>query len=101
MWPIQPSVCTQGRKNMRTPLKHKSWRSVTGFAACFLLSACTTAGWQAWLYDIGDQYAWQRSGSLQRDAQARAALCADAEHPDRTNYKDYAAARTQTGTTGQ
>ncbi len=64
-------------------------------AAGTLLSGCSTAPWQQWLYDIGDNYACQQAGAHQRTAEARASQCADAQHPDRRRYEDYQAARSE------
>jgi hypothetical protein len=91
----------RSRKKNDTQLTWQSWRLALVIVACSMLSACTTASWQRLFYDIGDQYACQRSGSLQRDAQARAAQCTDANHPDRTRFEDYEAARATTGTAGK
>ncbi len=63
---------------------------------CWCLGACTTAAWQQLFYDVGDNYACQQAGAHQRDAQARASQCADSQHPDRSRYQDYQAARAKT-----
>jgi hypothetical protein len=60
---------------------------------CVSLSACTTAPWQQWFYDVGDNLACQQGGAHQRDAEARASQCADPQHPDRSRYQDYKTAR--------
>ncbi len=98
MQPIGLKRRIAGRKDVDVQTTHKIARVSAMFFACGMFSACTTAGWQRWFYDIGDQYACQRSGAHQRDAQARAAQCAVANHPDRTRFEDYQAAREQTAT---
>jgi len=60
------------------------------------LGGCSTASWQQLFYDVGDNYACQQAGAHQRDAQARASQCADSQHPDRSRYQDYQAARAKT-----
>ena len=62
---------------------------------CWCLGACTTAAWQQLLYDAGDNYACQQAGANQPDAAARASQCGDSQHPHRSRYKDYEAARKQ------
>lgn len=62
---------------------------------CWCLAACTTAAWQQLLYEAGDNYACQQAGANQPDAAARPSQCGDSQHPDRSRYKDYEAARKQ------
>ena len=59
------------------------------------LAACSTAPWQQLLYDAGDNYACQQAGANRDDAEARASQCGDSQHPDRSRYQDYEAARKQ------
>ncbi|MCB1746257.1 MAG: hypothetical protein H6977_10810 [Gammaproteobacteria bacterium] len=72
--------------------RHLAW-----IALAVLVSACSTDGWNRFLYGLGDQYACTEHNNGRIDRTGRDADCLNPAGAGRTRYEDYRDARATAG----